>query len=327
MALPLPLLTFYRLADVTLAGTLISDLLDGFYTALTATVDYRGTTIPATHLWPTAQKRPVVVTEALDLSPPAGTPMTRSPRILLAGRIANAGTMAAPDTSLASMLQVGINKLGGAYVDWSAAAPYGSGNWFGYWRAAATAANAVGTIIRVFLSQETVYYQIIQNAATQYWGYVGATIEPFTNDTVNDAETDNRLYGMFANGGTGGVGGGWLSQPTNDWLLHGAANGNFHGGVWVPGTGTIQTVSRLEVFKSAALAGMQQTPSGAYVGARWSVVQVAGSNNRLGTIRGLFPSGLVQSGKYLRNGATDLYHFVGMDTTLADDAMLLPAAA
>ena len=327
MPLPLPSLTFYKLADVVLAGALISDLQDGLFTALTAAVDYRGTAIPATHLWPTVRMRPVVVTEALDISAPVGTPMTRSPRILTAGRIANAGTMAPPDTSLPSALQIGINKLGGAYVDWTAALPYGSGNWFGYWRASPITANAIGTILRVFLSQETILYQIIQSGAVQYWNYLCAIIEPFTNDTTLDAESDNRLYGMFTNGTGGGIGGSWLSQPTNDWLLHGTVNGNFHGGVWVPGTGSIQTISRLEIFRGSALAGMTQSPSGAYAGVRWSASQFAGSFNRLGTIRGLFPAGLMQSGKYLRNGATDLNHFVGMDTTLADDAMLLPAAA
>lgn len=329
MALPLPSLTFYRLADVTVGGTaLVSEWLDALYTAMTATVDYRGNAIASTHLWPTTRKRPTVVTEALDIQPPSGTAMAKSPSILVAGRIANAGTMASPDSSATLVPQMGINKNGGAYSDWTAALPYGTGSWFGFWRMATTAATmGTGCIIRVFLSQETIFMQIIQSAAVQYWDYIGAIVELFTNDTTNSAETDNRLYGMFCNGSSAGVGADWLNATSNNWLLHSNSASAFHGGVFVPNSGAIQSISRVESFHTAALAGMQTEPSGAYVGVRWSVYQTAGSNNRIGTLRGLFPAGLVQSGKYLRNGSTDLYHFVGMDTSLANDAMVLPAAA
>lgn len=329
MALPLPSLTFYRLADVTVGGSaLVSEWLDAVYTAMTATVDYRGNAIASTHLWPTTRKRPTVVTEALDIDAPSGTAMAKSPRILVAGRISAAGTMATPDSSATLVPQIGINKNGGAYSDWTAALPYGSGSWFGFWRMATTAATmGAGCVIRVFLSQETIFFQIIQSAAVQYWGYIGAIIEPFTNDTTNAAETDNRLYGMFVCGSTSSVSANFLSEAVGGILSHSGSASAAHGGVFVPNTGSIQAIARLETFAVGANAGMIQDPSGAYVGARWTAYQFAGSGNRVGTIRGLFPSGLVQSGKYLRNGSTDLYHFVGMDTSLANDAIILPAAA
>lgn len=51
MGLPLPALTFVRLADVSPTGTAISDLLDAIYNALNVSVDYRATAIPSTHQW------------------------------------------------------------------------------------------------------------------------------------------------------------------------------------------------------------------------------------------------------------------------------------
>ena len=45
----------------------------------------------------------------------------------------------------------------------------------------------------------------------------------------------------------------------------------------------------------------------------------------MGTVRGLYAAGLVQAGRYLRNGATDLYHFVSMNTGAAAQGIMLPA--
>mgnify|MGYP001616299950 CR=1 FL=1 len=330
MPLPLPSLTFYRMPDQSPAGTLISDLLDAIYSGLVSTTDYRGTSLPSAHRWTITRQRPVIVTEAVDCAPPAGTPMTRSPRILYAGRIVNAGTMASPDTSAASVLQVGINKLGGAYSDWSAASPYGTGSWFGYWRAAPVGANAVATVVRCFISTETIFVQIIQAATTQYWIYAGATVEPYDADTTNSGETDNRLYGMHTSGGASAVSASFLSTNAAMWN-HSTSGSSYHSGVFTPGAGTIIAGGRRRIQTFATAAAELQTPSGVYVGDIMefgrSTATDTNAGNRMGTIRGIYSAGLVQSGRYLRSGATDLWHFVSVDTTVADDGIMLPAAA
>jgi len=328
MAIPLPALAFARMPDVSPAGVLVSDLLDAVYTSWSGVVDYRGTALPAANQWVVTRKRPTVVTEAVVALPPAGTPMGLKPAIIMAGRIANAGTMASPDTSAASALQIGINKNSGAYVDWTAALPMTSGQWFGYWSAAATSANIVGTVVRSFISAETILTQIIQASSTQWWTYSGAVVEPYDADTTNSGETDNRLYGQFVQGRSAAVSTTWLSDATKMWG-HLVNNTETHGGVFTPNAGTIFAGGRKNIYGSVGSTAEVQTPSGVYVGdlmefAR-STAGVTNNGTRMGTIRGMYCAGYVQSGRYLRNGGTDLYHFVGVDTLNPSSAIMLPA--
>jgi hypothetical protein len=51
------------------------------------------------------------------------------------------------------------------------------------------------------------------------------------------------------------------------------------------------------------------------------------AGTRLGTLRGIYRAGAVQSGRYLRSGATDLYHYVSVDTANAAHGLMLPAVA
>jgi len=330
MAFPLPALTFARMADVSPAGVLISDLLDAVFTSWSAGTDYRGTALPSTHLWGVTRKRPTVVTEAVVALPPAGTPMGLNPAILVAGRIANAGTMAAPDTSVASALQVGINKNSGAYADWTAASPMTSGQFFGYWRGGPTAMNAVGTIVRSFISAESIFCQIITSGAVQSWFYVGAVASPYNNDATNNAESDNRLYGMVVSGGTSSVSSSWLNSTTAAaFLNHNITAGGHHCGVFQPGSTNLYPGGRRSLWGTAAVADSLTDSAGWYDGEAVEIGKSLGSNansgNRLGVIRGLFLAGSVQSGRYLRNGSTDLYHYVSMNTGAAADGMMLPA--
>jgi hypothetical protein len=313
--------------DVSPAGVLISDLLDAIYTSWSGAVDYRGTALPAANQWVVTRKIPGLVTEAVVALPPAGTPMTKNPAIIAAGRIANAGVMATPDASAASALQIGINKNSGAYVDWTVALPMTRGQWFGYWDAAATSANIVGTVVRSFISAETIFTQIIQASATQWWMYSGAVVEPYDADTTNSGETDNRLYGQFVQGRSA-LSTTWLNGAGAMWG-HGVNATEVHGGVFTPNAGTIFAGGRKNINGVIGSVAETQTPSGVYVGdiMEFARSTTGNTNNgvRMGTIRGVYCAGYVQSGRYLRNGGTDLYHFIGADTLNPLSAVMLPA--
>jgi hypothetical protein len=237
--------------------------------------------------------------------------------------------MASPDTSAASVLQFGINKNGGAYVDWTAASPFGSGSFSGYWRAAPVGLNLIGAIVRAFISQETVFVQFIQAATTQYWNYIGAIVEPYDADTTNSGETDNRLYGWLTNNGTA-VSGSWLNASTGI-FIHSTTASAAHFGVFTPSAGTLVNLGRVTTYTVAGAAAEMQTPSGVYATELFGVAKNSATNTpnstRYGTLRGVYPIGQVQSGRYLRNGGTDLYHFISQDTTAAADGLMLPAAA
>lgn len=330
MPLPLPALTFTRMADKSPAAATLTGLLDAIHAALTATVDYRGTATPTTHRWNVTKAVVGAVTEAVVASAPTGTSMTKVPAIIYAGRALNAGTMASPDLSVASALQVGLNKNGGVYADWAAVLPMTSGQFFGYWNGAPVSVNAVATVVRCFVSTETIFVQIIQSALVQWWMYSGAIVEPYDADTVLSGETDNRLYGQFVAGGGVEVAAAWLNTATAMWG-HDAAGVNPHGGVFVPGAGTLYVGGRKNICANVGSTAQTLTPSGVYAGDIMEFGRSTASNTnngvRMGTVRGVYCAGLVQSGRFLRNGATDLYHFASPDTLNPAGAIMLPAVA
>lgn len=89
------------------------------------------------------------------------------------------------------------------------------------------------------------------------------------------------------------------------------------------------TMGRQQAYFAAGAAAELQTPSGVYVG---DVLQMAKNSatttpngSRLGTLRGIYGAGAVQSGRYLRDGSTDKYHFVSTDPTAAADGFMLKA--
>lgn len=326
MGIPLSELTFARMPDASPAGTLVSDLLDALYTALSSATDYRGTTLPSTHRHTVNRRRPTVVTEEVDVAFLAGS-MAKAPMVHVAGRISAAGTMASPDTSSTLVSQVGITKNNTGYSDWTASVPAG-GQFSGYWRCDTTAANSASTVVRAFVSQESVFLQIISpTVTTQFWTYAGAVVEPYSADTTNDAESDNRLYGMFTGGGTA-VSSAWMNNG-GAMFNHSTSAGQHHGCVFTPGSGVIIPCGKTDIRAQLPSADELRTTGGTLVGDVIKIGKSIGSNNnggyRLGTLRGIYLAGNVQSGTYDRNGSTDLYHYVSVDTTAAAPGIRLPA--
>ncbi len=322
MAIPLPGLLFARMADVSPAGTSIAQFITALHTSLSDAVDYRGTALPAANTWTWATAAGTVYMKAA----PAGTAMTKSPRAFFS--MANPGpavTVATPDAaSVADILYAGLNKNGGAYVSNLDALPYGSGQNFGSWKASTAAVLSASTVIRSFISQETVFVQIILPTTTQQsWVNAGAIGEPYSNDTTNDAETDNRLYGLQCGGALNATG--FLSAT--GMFQHSVTASAVHSGLFTPNAGSIIVGGARATLVAAPTAAALQTPSGVYVGDLIDFAQ-GGANadgNRMGTLRGIYRAGFVQSGRYLRNGATDLYHFVSMSNIGAAQGIMLPA--
>lgn len=333
MPLPLQNLTFARMADVSPVGTTIANLIDAIHAAGSAATDYRGTALPASHLWTWTQRQVAAITEAVTVTPPAGTPMTRAPAIIWGGRAAITvpvtPTAAAPDVMFNSIPFLGISKNSGAYVSWDAAQPFGpASSWFGFWRQGAGALLAVTTIIRLYISQETIFIQFIQAGGTsQSWGYIGAIGEPYDNDTILSGETDNRLYGQITSGSSGNVSGAWLN--TADIFNHSVTAQAPHMGTFVPNSSLIYACNRLGEYSAAGSVANLTTPSGMFAGERMAFAQATGTNtpggSRMGTVRGVYPAGLIQSGRFVRNGATDILHYVSTSTIAADDGFFLPA--
>ena len=331
MAFPVPGLTFLRCADTSPAGTTIQDFLDAIYSALSAANDYRGTAKSASHAWTFTRRQVASVTNAVTCEAPAALGLITTVVIFAGRTLPGTPTMLTPDTTAASVPLVGVNKNGGAYNSWDAALPMTSGQFSGYWRAGSTGSNAVATILRCFVSQETIFVQVIQTSTIQSWVYAGGILQPYTNDTSLACETDGRLYGMVTPGSAGAVSTSWLT--TNSAYFSHATTGNAtHAGVFQPNSATMYACGTRTVYTSGGGATAElQDGSGAYIGDIMDFGRntASGQNagTRLGTLRGVYRAGSVQSGRYLRSGSTDLYHYVSTDTANPSNGLMLPAVA
>jgi len=331
MAFPVPGLTFLRCADTSPSGTAIENFLDAIYSALSAANDYRGTAKPASHAWTFTRRQVSSVTNAITCEAPAALSLI-SPVVIFAGRtLPGTPTTLTPDTTAASVPLVGVNKNGGAYNSWDAALPMTSGQFSGYWRAGSTGSNATATVLRCFVSQETIFVQVIQTATIQSWVYAGGILQPYTNDTSLACETDGRLYGMVTPGSASGVSASWLTTNSAFFSHSTAANAN-HAVVFQPNSSTMYACGTRTLYTSGGGAVAEtQDGSGAYIGDIMDFGRntASGQNagTRLGTLRGVYRAGSVQSGRYLRSGATDLYHYVSTDTANPSNGLMLPAVA
>jgi hypothetical protein len=331
MAFPVPGLTFIRCADTSPAGTTIQDFLDAIYNALSAANDYRGTAKPASHAWTFTRRQVTGVTNAVTCEAPAALGLI-SPVVIFAGRtLPGTPTTLTPDITAASVPLVGVNKNGGAYNSWDAALPMTSGQFSGYWRAGSTGSNAVATVVRCFVSQETIFVQVIQTATIQSWVYAGALLQPYTNDTSLACETDGRLYGMVTPGSAGGVSATWLTT-NNVYFSHSTTASATHAGVFQPNGSAMYACGTRHLYNAGGGAVAELTDlSGAFIGdiMEFGRNTATGQNagTRLGTLRGIYRAGSVQSGRYLRSGATDLYHYVSVDTANPAHGLMLPSVA
>lgn len=335
MSLPLPTLTYYRLPDVAVAEASIAGLLDAIHDALGSAVDHRGTALPATHQWAWARHQNAGTTDAVyTTAVPSGPGV--SPRIIFAGATTGAPTMCWPDTFIAASLLVGVNKYSGDYASagqgWDQALPFTTGQFSGYYRAAGTPANSTSTVIRCYVSQETVFVDVIETATSHRWIFAGATIEPWTDDTLPSSlvsETDNRLYGMCVSGAGFALSPGFLSSNTvsssGTFLLGGTNNANPHNCVLIPnstGTHNIESVT----YWRWGPGGQHADLSGRYV-AQAVDMALLGPGASVGRLRELYRYGSGHGGRTIRNGSIDLLHIVSSSTTFADDAIVLRAAA
>lgn len=333
MSLPLPALTFYRLADRSPSAATLAALLDCFYNAFTATTDYRGTTLASSHQWTGgARYQNAGTTEAAYVAAPSGSPMTLAPKILVAGAAAAGSATFQADSFLASGAHIGIAKNTGAYNAWNAAAPFTSGQWAGFNRMLPTAANATATVIRPYVSQETWVFDIWTSATSHYPVIIGAIVEARTDDSTT-CESDSRLYGCITQGSAGAMtssflnnGGAFLDHSTS-------TTGQSHGWVYVPGSASVYTCGRKFLLQTAASAttGVDQDQAGSWMGDDIPIARTSSSNlqagRTLGRLREVYIGGAIQGARTLRNGSTDILHVIGYDNANADDALVLPAAA
>ena len=332
MSLPLPTLTFYRLADVTPAASTIQGLLDAVYGA-DYTTDYRARSIASTHLWTKARYQNAGTTEAVHYAAPSGSPMALVPKIILAGAASGSPTMYV-DTILASALHVGINKNSGSFNAWTAALPFTSGQFSGFTRVGPTAINSTATTVRIYVSEEILILDIWSSPTAHYPVIVGALVEANTDDTSTATETDSRLYGAVTQGSGAVLNSAFLSTA-GTFLDHLTANNSPHAYVFQPNTSSIYGGGRDVMLQTAAAVGGEVDPTNAHIGRSITFARSSATGNQggasLGRLREVYFLGAVQGAqtRYSGSGASraDLFHVVGCNSGAADDSLAIKAVA
>jgi hypothetical protein len=333
MALPLTVPTFYRMPDASPTGTTIADMLTAIYSTLTSSVDYRGTSIPSSHLWTWATGSTSGSISAIyNTAIPSGSPLTQNPTIIIAGFSGSASpTMnsSTGDTYASSSILIGVNKNGGAYNDWTAALPMTTGGFTGFQRLATSASNLTTTVVRTYISQELIFIRINQAITNEFWAFAGAIIEPYTsyNDSLTgiarSAETDDRIYGVNSSATT---------AIQNNFTVSNLSILYNRGSIFQPTANTLYFVSRRNNYN---LPGSTNDIDfdGNFIYERikfmrWSGGAVIG-NAAVGTLNGIYYTCISRANKLVvRNGTTDLYHIIAYNNTTAinGNALALKAA-
>jgi hypothetical protein len=316
--MPNPTLNWKALAPVAVGGGgTIDELLDAIYTALGAATydDASGRTPGAGSAWTVSRFQDTGTTEAVYATPPVDGLNVRA--IIAGFNGAKTPTMRAPDSWLSDCLLVSLNKNSGAFNAWDDAAPFTTGEFFGYWKT--SAAGKTWTQVRVYESQEGLIVAC-KNDLNHWWNLaVGAVMDPLSADAL-DAESDGRVYGMFSQGSAGTTGRGaavWTSTGNDTFWYHHTGGHNPHGGHFTPGAGTIVTGGKVGTNIAPDTQKFLK-PSGRLVLAEIHIV----GTRHLGRLRGIYMIRDAQMGQKIDGGA---FHIMGGRDDVDEDAWALEA--
>lgn len=308
------------------ASATVASALDALYAlGLRTTYDDSTNRTPGSgSAWTWSRYQNVGVTEACYATPPTDT---LGLRVILAGAAAAASpvqTMAVPDVAAAGTLHANVVKNAGSFASWNAAAPFTSGQTFGYWRAWASASGA-GTV-RLYEGTEAVLVLISAGNGNIFAVILGALLDSQSPDTTLDAESDGKLYGMITTGPTVSISG--AMNTATAFLDHSVTNSQNHAGVFTPGGSALLAMNRRALANAALTTTTLKTRSGRYVSAPYDYRSTASAPNdvSLGRLReiAMFADG--KTGTRLVSGATTIGYLVSGSTSADQDAVILAHA-
>ena len=226
-------LNWKKLATVTLAGSAINQMLDGIYTALGASTYYDGSarTPGSGSAWTVARYQNAGTTEAVYAVPPVGA---LAHKVIFGGAAgAKTPTMASPDTWVVNCVLVGLAKNAGAYNAWDNAAPFTSGQFYGYWRLTSQT-----TVVRVtvYEAEECLLVRYETSANIGNMCLIGALWDP-GSVAATAAESDGRRYGVAVTNNNGVTSN--FHEAVQAWLGHGVTVSTAH--TMVAGVGAVAT--------------------------------------------------------------------------------------
>lgn len=236
-----------KLAVVTTAGAAIHQILDGVHTALVSVTYADGSTrTPGSgSAWTGARfQAGGTTTECVYATPPSASV---SHRAVLAGAAgAKTPTMASPDTWATSTVIATTVKSYGAFNAWDAAAPFTSGQFYGYWRCVASTITIVK--VHVYENQEELVV-LFESSTGLMFGVKWSTLE-VPSGSATCSENGGRRYTMAVSHPTTGITASFLEVNTG-WLGHAAtATNNHHMALGVGAVSTFSTIDKVWLLES-----------------------------------------------------------------------------
>lgn len=259
-------------------------------------------------------------TEALYPAPPTST---LGGRILLAGAaslpVPNP-TMASPDSAATNILMGNVIKNAGAFASWNAAAPFTSGQVFGYWRIWPTTAGTGS----VHLWEGKDAMKIAITAGTGAYGWIGLAIGDPDSTDASDAESDGKVYGQITSGSAFAINPAFGST-IDQWLGHSGSASQPHAGIFTPGASAVLTVAPRGRHDTAMTTTGLKSRSGKWARSPIDYRYTAAAPNdgfafRLRDILWFSDS---QIGRVHSSGGTTIGYVAGASATSDADAILL----
>jgi hypothetical protein len=245
-------------------------------------------------------------------------------RILIAGASytpSPSPVMCSPDNYSANTLNVGLVKNAGSFVSWNATDPFTSGQNFGYWKLWPTSAGSGN--VYLWESKDSIAIAISNSSGSATYGCIaGAILDPESDDTTTDAESDGAMYGIITSGGSSISSSFWGGGFGAAFLAHSASNQTPHAGVFSPGSASILTMSPTMTFPTSPTSTGLKTRSGRF--ARIAITMRSSSpDNLLGRLREVYAFCDGQTPARLTSGGNTIGYIYSGSTTSQVDSILL----
>lgn len=317
---------FRYVGSATFGTASVAAVIDAAFGLGTALVYADGTTrTPGTgSAWTWLLHQNAGVSEAMRGTPPTDTITSR---VILAGAASlptPAPTPAAPDAVAINILMANVVKNAGAWVSWNAAAPYTSGQVFGYWRVWPTTAG-VGTV-RLYEGIDVCKVVIETASGTSYEVILNGLLDGITTG-VPDSEADGKLYGIITSGSAAAVSSGF-NGASGAYMDHLTSASNAHAGVFTPGGSTILTMSRRTIAGVAMTPTGMKSRSGQFVRGpiEYRASAAAPNDNTLGRLREILMFSDGKTATKQTNAGTTIGYLVGANSVADQDAVFLEHA-
>ena len=246
-------------------------------------------------------------------------------RIIYAG--VNTGsptpTMAFSESFLAATLLAGVAKNAGSFNAWDAASPFTSGEFSGYVQAWGNS-DGFGTVY-LYECQESAYIVLSRSGTAQTRHVLGgAFIDPGSENNA-DAESNGRLYGMYASGNqTSGVTNMTGAITNGAWMVHSGTAKAAKAYVFEPGGNSLLTLER-NITNNTITEYTGRLPSGKYLYSAQQIPVIATSSPDYvrGTVRDMAFFGRGSQGQRLTNNGVVVGHLVAENTAPENEAIIL----